>query len=676
MPDSQDNETIDPNHGEEGLEGDDDGGLMIEEPNDAEMAAAEEAAESEIMAAAKQVDLVVLPLACVNEGLGAPLSMGVQRWWAQELTQDNLRAAAPVFTAMAEQEGRKVPALMVHRDPWTDERAREGMSRFPNAKRGVVSTFHVSEQSIKLDVRLFEISGETLSTVEEWHVECDATTFPQKLFDITAQLAARTGHTSDETSWEGHFGTKNQQAVISFLVGLGNLSALQGRCVPASSEQLLTPLIDALNRDASMELAMDALHAMVDTLLAIQPDRATLPLCLQALTVAAQKREKDIQAWHHLAVVASQVGDLPLAVNAFNQAFNLDPTHAIVSNNFIQTLRRANDNENALKVAQFAVERGNDHPGVLAHMGALLIDADRFDEAEPFLRRAVEEGKVASAFGDLANVLWERAPAGSAARKEDQEEAMRLLEEAIGRPAIAKSTLDVLLDLHEEEGLEDATKLLLAAVEKHPKSAAVRTAVANLYLEGDNPAQAKPHLEAILALPRRSLDDDAFARRNLLALSIENFDEKYDAAVEGAKSKSAKDRSDAARFLREVIAADARFWQPHLMLALAVREDEGESSALAHLQNAAQLRPNEASVHEMIAMVYRKLGQPKQAIEHLRTLVSLKPREVSPVLALATCMRDANQFDDARSVCEAALRMVPDHAEFKKILASLPAPKH
>ena len=38
-------------------------------------------------------------------------------------------------------------------------------------------------------------------------------------------------------------------------------------------------------------------------------------------------------------------------------------------------------------------------------------------------------------------------------------------------------------------------------------------------------------------------------------------------------------------------------------------------------------------------------------------------------------MRDANLFDEARQVCQAALQMMPDHPEFKAILGSLPKPK-
>ena len=38
-------------------------------------------------------------------------------------------------------------------------------------------------------------------------------------------------------------------------------------------------------------------------------------------------------------------------------------------------------------------------------------------------------------------------------------------------------------------------------------------------------------------------------------------------------------------------------------------------------------------------------------------------------------MRDANLFDEARAVCETALKMVPNNKDFQAILDGLPPPK-
>jgi tetratricopeptide (TPR) repeat protein len=199
--------------------------------------------------------------------------------------------------------------------------------------------------------------------------------------------------------------------------------------------------------------------------------------------------------------------------------------------------------------------------------------------------------------------------------------------------------------------------------------------VATMYLDGDDPPKAGPYLDRILATDRRSLDDDAFARRGKLQLAMEDFEERYDAAIEGVRSGEAAQALTAAKFLREIIALDGKFWQPHLMLALAVRESEGDGAALGHLMNAVRLRPNDAEIRNLIAAILRKQGRPREAVEHLRAVVALNPRDIEPVLSLAACMRDANLFDEARQVCQAALQMMPDHPEFKRILDGLPPVK-
>jgi len=107
--------------------------------------------------AAAAIELVILPIACTNDGKGAPLCMGIQRFWAQELAGLGAKAAAPVFTAMAKQGNQQVPALMVFREAWTDARALDGIRRFPNAKRGLLTNMRVDEGSVGCELKLVKI---------------------------------------------------------------------------------------------------------------------------------------------------------------------------------------------------------------------------------------------------------------------------------------------------------------------------------------------------------------------------------------------------------------------------------------------------------------------------------------------------------------------------------------
>src|SRR5690606_9040869 len=181
-----------------------------------------------------------------------------------------------------------------------------------------------------------------------------------------------------------------------------------------------------------------------------------------------------------------------------------------------------------------------------------------FDSAEPFLRRAVDEGQIPSAYGDLANVLWDRSDDGTDEQREDREESLNLLRTAIGLAHVAKSTLDMLLDLATEDENAEAEQLLREAGEKHPENPAVLTSLSTLLIESDDPDQAREWLDKLLNLPRRSLDDDAFGRRALLSLDIDDFEERYEVAIDQVNSGESGKQAEAAVFLREVIAKDPR----------------------------------------------------------------------------------------------------------------------
>src|SRR5690606_33552389 len=122
----------------------------------------------------------------------------------------------------AEQQGRKVPALMIYRDAWSDQRALQGATRFANARRVLLADFFVSEEQLKLDMRLADIhlddtppeptpaaEGEAaegedeedekiagrLETVASYSAETTADSLGEKLFEGLQAMAAASGQT-------------------------------------------------------------------------------------------------------------------------------------------------------------------------------------------------------------------------------------------------------------------------------------------------------------------------------------------------------------------------------------------------------------------------------------------------------------------------------------------------
>jgi predicted Zn-dependent protease len=241
---------------------------------------------------------------------------------------------------------------------------------------------------------------------------------------------------------------------------------------------------------------------------------------------------------------------------------------------------------------------------------------------------------------------------------------------------LAKSSLDMLLDLHEEEKIEAGHRPAAAppprSTRKTPPCCATSPACTSTATTRRPPAPTSTRSSPCRAAASTTTPSRA-ARSS--PSTIDDFEDRYDQAIDAVRSDDPQRQHSAAKFLREIIARDPRYWQPHLMLALAVRQAEGDSAALAHLMDAVRLRPNDAEIRNLLAGILRRMGRPKEAVEHLRAVVAINPRDVDPVVALASCMRDANLFDEARQVCTAALQMIPDHPDFQRILNSLPPPR-
>jgi tetratricopeptide (TPR) repeat protein len=268
---------------------------------------------------------------------------------------------------------------------------------------------------------------------------------------------------------------------------------------------------------------------------------------------------------------------------------------------------------------------------VFAQLGSLLIENDQFDEAEPFLRRAVDEGKVPSAYGDLANVLWDTARPSPPRSRRTARRRWPCSPRRSSCPTLAKSTLDMLLDLHEEDKVEAGHRLLLKAAERTRRTPPC-CATSPACTSTATTRRPRAPTSTILALPRRSLDDDAFARRAMLTLEVEDFEDRYDAAIDAVRG------DDPRPGQRRQVPARGHRPRPPLLAAppdaRARRPPErGRHAALAHLMDAVRLRPNDAEIRNLLAVILRKLGRPREAVDHLRAVVAINPRDVEPVVA-------------------------------------------
>jgi hypothetical protein len=142
-------------------------------------------------------------------------------------------------------------------------------------------------------------------------------------------------------------------------------SATSARCraaaCPTTSEQLLSPLMDALGRAPEMDAAMQALHAMVDILIAGQPDQGR-SRCRSRRSTSPPSAARATRAPGTTSPRAAPRRRRRQRRPGLPAGPEPQPANPAVAATFIDTLRAAGDLENAFKVAQFAVENGNEGP--------------------------------------------------------------------------------------------------------------------------------------------------------------------------------------------------------------------------------------------------------------------------------------------------------------------------
>jgi tetratricopeptide (TPR) repeat protein len=142
------------------------------------------------------------------------------------------------------------------------------------------------------------------------------------------------------------------------------------------------------------------------------PDGRSRAIELQRLAID-QASEDDPQLRVHLltnlGVFALTGKEYQAAVDAFDQAIELDPNNVLALNNaaFLYA-ERLGDPSKALGLAKHANELRPDDPLILDTLGWVRYHLQRFDEAEDVLRRSVSLLESAESMYHLASVLFKQ----------------------------------------------------------------------------------------------------------------------------------------------------------------------------------------------------------------------------------------------------------------------------
>jgi tetratricopeptide (TPR) repeat protein len=117
------------------------------------------------------------------------------------------------------------------------------------------------------------------------------------------------------------------------------------------------------------------------------------------------------------------------------------------------------------------------------------------------------------------------------------------------------------------------------------------------------------------------------------------------------------------------LACTARNFLPHNNLGLALAERGRVDEAIAHFQQAVEIKPDYANAHQNLGVALVGQGQFDAAIVHFRKALELKPDFPDIThnnLGIALARR--GQFDEAIAHFRKALELRPDYAEARKNL--------
>jgi len=266
--------------------------------------------------------------------------------------------------------------------------------------------------------------------------------------------------------------------------------------------------------------------------------------------------------------------------------------------------------------------------------------------APEFFRRAAEQTPKNT---DLWNV-W----AGYHLRRNEPDLAEKVLREAVQvQPDDGKRMLTLLEFVAGRRGYADAQKEYLAAIDKRPKDAELRFALANLHRSANRPAEAQKVLQQIIDVAPEA--PSALGARNQLA----------------AYRLAAGQNDKARALIAEVLKASPRDGTALVLRGRVLLREGKPTDAIADLRTAARDQPGSVEVVGLLAQAHMLAGEKLLAREAIVDAVKFKPDSADLRLLLAAHMTDAKEFRQAQSEIDTALKSSPNIPRLYEVKAQL-----
>jgi tetratricopeptide (TPR) repeat protein len=306
-------------------------------------------------------------------------------------------------------------------------------------------------------------------------------------------------------------------------------------------------------------------------------------------------------ALHLLALIAYQVGKLPLAIELARAAIAADATVALYHCNLGEMYRLLGDRDAALASGRRALALDPNMPQALNNVGIVHYERGEFDDAAVHYRRAISlMPNYAEAHSNLGNALR--------AHKKYEEALLAYQQARQLRPDYAEAINNMgtaLRDMGREAEAEAAYRQALAI---KPDDPSVLNNLALALKDGERFDEASAVLE-------RSLSLDPNNVKTLTYLALLRLDQKRSADAEMAAQRAltlARDDPEAIN-----------------TMGLVRYEQQNLDDALGCFRRAIALKPDFADAHNNIGNLLKERGQLVAACEAYERAIALEPGEVA-----------------------------------------------
>lgn len=351
---------------------------------------------------------------------------------------------------------------------------------------------------------------------------------------------------------------------------------------------------------------------------------------------AAEGLGQDGQMLTQMAGILASAGQGERAIKLLDRAINLDPTSGdpyFTKGLLLLNLKRQPEAEQTIRAG---LARAPDSAVGYYHLGRILLDAGKGEEAAASLERAI-----------AVNASFEPAYLALASIYESRQAQDRAI-------AVLRKYLQTV----------------------NPRNRGIRHQLVRVYIATKDYQGARKELNDLLAEDPSDLD--AQLRMALLYGEEKEYPKAIDQLIQILKARptelkirdylgylyeESKDTKKAIETYTFNIQLEPSYFEGHLHLGMLYYRLKQFSEAITHLTQALTINAKQPEAHIVLGLTYLQQDQFEDAAKVLEEGIKQNPKNADLYFNLGTVYDKLNRFDDVVRAMEAAIKLDPHHAD-------------